>query len=255
MQVIGSKKVILAASLIFPAGSRPGRQAVRDLAARDRQFAISLEPGETPDPPEEGALNWVELVANGLTFDLAGLNPGPGAVLPDATHMFGLSRDLATEELESISLMPGPHLAGGRMMLPVLRSHALLAARLAVLPGIVAVAWHSARSWSSPEHFHTHVMRWIEGGAFPGFGLAALVPTPDGGIATEGLSLFTGQDLVLGPELAEDRPAGARIALRLMHWLVENGPLAEGETLTGPSGEHLRLEPSQNRRSIKVWKT
>jgi hypothetical protein len=141
------------------------------------------------------------------------------------------------------------------MLLPVLRTHALLAARLASLPQVQAVAWHTAGSWNSPEHFRSHVMRWIEGGAFPGLGLAALVSKPDGSIASEGLQLFTGQELVLADDLAEDRAVGARVALRLMHWLVDNGALTQREILTGPSGEQLLLEPSSDRRLIKVCKT
>jgi hypothetical protein len=99
------------------------------------------------------------------------------------------------------------------------------------------------------------VLRWIEGGAFPGLGLAALSASPDGGMVSEGLALFTGQEVLLTPSIAENRAAGARTALRVMHWLVENGAIDGRETLTGPGGELLQLEPSANRRVIKVWKT
>lgn len=244
-----------AASLLFNAGSRPDRSAVRDLAARDRQFAVSLEPDLPPGPDPSGRGDWIELVIHGLTFDLSGLAPRESAPVPEAAHLFGLGPEIRDARLEAVTLVPGPHLAGGRQMLPVLRSHALLTARLAALPQVVAVAWHAARCWCSPEFFRTNVLRWIEGGAFPGLGLAALAPTGEGGIASEGLALFTGQELELEPRLAEDRAEGARIAFRLMHWLVENGALAESETLTSPSGELLRLELSPNRRLIKVWKT
>jgi len=247
--------VMSAASLLFRAGSRPGRAELRELAARDAEFAVSLEPELPPITDPEGRTEWLELVMHGLTFDLAGLAPREDAFLPEAAHLFGLPRDLTRQALEAVTLVPGPHLAGGRMLLPVLRSHALLAARLTALPGVVAVAWHPARSWSAPDYFRTSVLRWLDGGAFPGLGLAALTPTAGGGLVSEGLSLFTGQELMLEPGLTGDRAAGARIALRLMHWLVENGALETEEILTGPSGEHLRLEPAKDRRLIKVWKT
>ena len=259
------------ASLVFSSGGRPDAQAVRDLAERDGQFAISLEPGasgaarttdqnETPegasdDAQDEGRGVWIELVANGLTFDLTGLAPGNGAALPERRHQFGLPPDFPMTGLEAVQLVPGPHLAGGHMLLPVLRTHALLAVRLAALPHVRAIVWHTAGSWNSPEHFCTHVTRWIDGGAFPGLGLAALVPTAEGGIVSEGLELFIGQEMELTPDLVEDRPTAARTALRLMHWLVENGSLTKGEILTGPSGEQLLLEPTPNRRLVKVWKT
>ena len=247
--------VMSAASLVFRAGSRPSRAELRELAARDREFAISLEPELPPITDPEGRTEWVELVMHGLTFDLSGLAPRDDMAMPEAAHLFGLPRDLARQALEAMTLVPGPHLAGGRMLLPVLRSHALLAARLTALPGVVAVAWHPARSWSAPEYFRNTVLRWIEGGAFPGLGLAALAPAGQGGLVSEGLSLFTGQELMLDQGLAQDRASGARIALRLMHWLVENGTLEAEEILTGPGGEHLRLEPSEDRRLIMVWKT
>ncbi len=244
-----------AASLLFNAGSRPDRAAVRALATEDGNFSVSLEPDLPPEPDPSGRGDWIELVIHGLTFDLSGLAPRGPAPPPEVRHMFGLPGEFAQRPLEAVTLEPGPHLAGGRQLLPVLRAHALLAARLAALPGVAAIAWHGARSASNPEFFRGAVLRWIDGGAFPGLGLAALVATPDGGLASEGLALFTGQELVLTAELAEDRAQGGRIALRLLHWLVENGTITSSETLTGPAGELLRLEPSADRRQIKVWKT
>ena len=98
------------------------------------------------------------------------------------------------------------------------------------------------------------MLRWIEGGVFPGLGLAALTPMPDGGMQSQGLALFTGQELRLEPELAADRTAGAKVALRLMHWLVEHGRLEAKETLPGPDGRPLHLEPSANGRFVRVWR-
>lgn len=244
-----------AASLLFTAGRRPDRAALRELASRDRSFAVSLEPDVPPGPDPSGRGDWVELVMHGLTFDLTGLAPREPAAMTATRHLFGLPHDFPTQEVEAITLVPGPHLAGGCQMLPVLRTHALLAARIAALPGVAAVTWHAARSLSAPDFFRAGVERWIEGGAFPGLGLAALAPSEGGGLQSEGLALFTGQELQLDPGLAEDRAEGARTALRLMHWLVENGAVEEAETLTGPSGELLHLEPTANRRLVKVWKT
>ena len=244
-----------AASLLFEVGSRPDRALIAELAARSGKFSISHEPDPSATSPSEKQGDWLELVIHGLTFDLHGLAPRASAPLPKARHLFGLSPETRQRPLEAVTLEPGPHLAGGRQMLPVLRSLAMQAAHLAALPGLVAVAWHAAHAWSAPEFFRGGVLRWIEGGAFPALGLAALAPTPAGSIISEGLALFTGQEIELEPRLAEERATGARIALRLMHWLVENGPLDSMETLTGPSGELLRLEPDAAGRLIKVWKT
>ena len=139
-------------------------------------------------------------------------------------------------------------------MIPVVRSLAWLSAVLTSLPGVQAVAWHPARSWSTTAHYRDSVLRWFDGGVFPGLGLAALSETRDGAMQSEGLALFTGQELRLEPELAENRVAAAKIGLRLMHWLVEHGPLDAAEALAGPDGQPLRLEPSSNGRYVRVWR-
>ena len=139
-------------------------------------------------------------------------------------------------------------------MFPVVRSLAWLSALLAGLPGVSAVAWHPAGSWCDPTYYRDSVLRWIEGGVFPGLGLAALAPTADGGLQSQGLALFTGQELRLEPELVEDRSAAAKIGLRLMHWMVENGRVDETEVVPCPDGQPLRLEPAVNGGIVRVWK-
>ncbi|AKH41449.1 hypothetical protein FHS61_001937 [Altererythrobacter atlanticus] len=196
----------------------------------------------------------MEIVANGLCFDISGLSPGESEPVTSAAHLFGLPNEIGDSHLEAILIRPGPHIAAARLMLPVARCLAGLGASFALLPGVQAVAWHSARSWSSPEHFRSSVLRWIDGGVFPGLGLAALLPLQDGGMASEGLSLFTGQEIRLAPELASDRRQGAQLAVRLMHWLVERGNLAEREEISGPESEQLILEPSSDRKVVEVRK-
>jgi hypothetical protein len=98
------------------------------------------------------------------------------------------------------------------------------------------------------------VLRWIEGGVFPGLGLTALAPNPDGGIHSEGLALFTGQELRIEPELMSDKAAGAKIAVRLIDYLVEVGQIGTSQRINGPDGRPLRLEPSANGRFVRVWR-
>ena len=255
-QDIDAGGIISAASLLFAPHERPDRQAVAALAQDNVGFAVSLDPVEEGDPANGSSdrRDWLELIASGLTFDLIGLAPGPAAEAPPLDHALGLPAEFDRGGLESITLRPGPHLAAGAAMLPVVRSLAWLTAQLAELPEARAVAWHPARCWCDPVHFRDSVRRWIEGGVFPGLGLASLAPVPDGGMQSQGLALFTGQELRLEPELAEDRAAGAKIALRLMHWLVEHGRLEAPERLAGPDGQPLRLEPSENTRCVRVWK-
>ena len=226
------------------------------LAQNNAGFAVSHDPadhGAGGNGVAEAA-SWVELLANGLTFDLVGLAPGRPADRPPSGPAFGLPDGFEAESLEAITLQPGPHLVAGGAMLPVVRSLAWLSALLTDLPGVRAVGWHPAPCWSAPSHFRDSVLRWIEGGVFPGLGLAALAPMPDGGMQSQGLALFTGQEMRLEPELVADRAAGAKIGLRLMHWMVENGRVDDIEVISCPDGQPLRLEPSANGRIVRVWR-
>jgi hypothetical protein len=243
-----------SAALLFEAGCRPGLAAVAELAESTGAFSISFVPSDDiahergPD-----ANRWVELLVNGLTFDLNGLAPGKGSAPPPHSHAFGFANSVPSQ-VEALCLKPGPHLAAGVRVLPVLRALATLAANLAMLNRLSAVAWPAARIVCEPRHFRDSVLRWTEGGPFPAFCLAALAPVPDGGLQSEGLALFTGQELRLEPELVRDSAAAARIGVRLLHWLSERGRITAKETVTGPDGEPLRLELSANGRFVRAWR-
>jgi len=223
---------------------------VRALAASTGQFSVSLDTSEEGGQ-EEG---WLELLANGLTFDLTGLAPQPSIEVPATAHTFGIAPGAETDAFQPVLVKPGPHLAAGGAMFPVVRTLAMIAANLAQLEGVKAVAWHPARAISEAGYFRTSVLRWIEGGAFPGLGLTALVPTDDGGLESEGLALFTGQELRMRPDVVMDRAEASKIALRLLNWLVEHGRITESFGFTGPSGETLRLEPVDNFGIVEVWR-
>ncbi len=196
----------------------------------------------------------MELLANGLTFDCTGLAPQMGSDLPDIRHSYGLPATFDQPAHQAVTVCPGPNLAGGGTMFPVVRTLAMIAANLAQLDGVEAVAWHPARALCEADYFRRSVTRWIEGGTFPGLGLTALVPCEDGGLVSEGLSLFTGQELRMRPEVVSDNAEASKIALRLLDWLVENGQITESFDFTGPSGETFRLEPVGNLGSVEVWR-
>jgi hypothetical protein len=255
-QDIENNAVMPGISLLFATGERPGAAAIAEHARDKGGYSVSLNPAARGSGAQAQGRTacWLELLANGLTFDLVGLAPGPAADGPPRGQAYDLPAEIEFERLEAVALRPGPHLADGETTLPVVRALAALGASLGALPGARAVAWHTARSWCSPGHFSETVLRWIDCGAFPAFSLAAVVPMPDGGMRSEGMALFAGQELRIEPELAEDRVADARLWMRLLHWLYEHGRLSGPEVLRGPDGERLRLEPSPNGRFIRVWK-
>ncbi|BBC72720.1 conserved hypothetical protein [Altererythrobacter sp. B11] len=243
-------------AILFPRGQRPAATDVAALLAGVGEASISLDPARAPGGGRVAGRDWLELLMGGITFDLAGLAPGSAEGLPKAAHVFALPPGTPERDLEAISLRPGPHLSigGGILPLPVLRCLAALGARLSLLSGAEAVAWAPARSWSGPAHFRDSVNGWLAGGVFPGFGLAALSPQPGGAMVSEGLAAFTGQELRISPALARDRVVGAKLGLRLLHWMVENGTLRAPRLLTGPEGETLRLDLSRGGSVVEVWK-
>lgn len=220
------------------------------LADATGQFSISLDPSRE-DGQEE---SWLELLANGLTFDLEGLAPQSCIAMPETAHTYGIGREVDLATLQPVLIKPGPHLAAGGAMFPVVRTLAMIAAHLTKLDGVEAVAWHPARAVSDAGYFRRSVLAWIEGGAFPGLGLAALVPTDEGGLRSEGLSLFTGQELNMMPEVVTDRAEASKIALRLLNWLVEHGRITQTFGFTEPSGQTLRLEPVDRTGIVNVWR-
>lgn len=249
----------LAVSLLFVAGARPGAAVIGDLAERCGGFSISAghgtaeAVGEVKDADAAGEHVWLELLASGLAFDILGLAPGPPAGLPPCAQAYVLDDDTDPLAMEALTLRPGSHLAGGQAMFPIIRTLALLAASLARADGVVAVAWHPARSWCRPGYFRDGVLRWIEGGALFGCGLVALSVTADGGIQSEGLALFTGQELRIEPELMLEPAEGETIGIRLLDHLFECGKIETARPITGPGGLPLRLEPSANGRFVRVW--
>jgi hypothetical protein len=257
-RVIGTQDLGSAVSLLFAAGRRADVDSIRQLAEKQAGFSISFDPTAEhmrgDSAPGEPGQEWLELLANGLTFDLVGLAPGAPAEAPTCLHAYALAANLDPAGMEALTVRPGPHLAGGHTMIPVVRSLAWVGAILAQVEGVAAVAWHPARSWCGPAYFRQGVLRWIEGGVFPGLGLTALAANPDGGLHSEGLALFTGQELRIEPELMSDRAAGAKIGVRLIDYLVEAGRIEAPQRINGPDGQPLRLEPSANGRFVRAWR-
>jgi len=235
--------------LLFAPGHRPAVSEIKALSQELGQFAVTLE---SSGPVKE--IRWAELLANGLTFDLTGLSPGKPGPGVATGHLFGLAEGFDPAACEGVALSPGPHLTSGGPMVPVLRCLAWLAAELSSLEHLRAIVWSPARTICGPTYFRDAVMRWIGGGAFPGLGLTALRPNTDGSLESEGLALFTGQELRLEPDHGHDQAQDAKVALRLLHWLVENGQVDQTMSLTGPMGETLLLEPRAEDGIVHVWR-
>lgn len=204
-------------------------------------FSIS----HRPDPAE----GWLELLSNGLTFDCHGIVPGEPAATPPRGAMLGLD---AIPDGEAIALRPGPHIAAGRGMLPVVRALAAVGVRLATLPGVRAVCWQPAGSWMEAGYYRRVVGDWLDGGAFPALGLTSLRRESNGAMVSLGLGLLIGQELRFEPERNLSAGAVARISVRLIHELISNGPLAEAKEFVGADGEQLLAVPVRGGEQLRV---
>lgn len=234
-------------SLVFAPGQRPDLGGLQSLAAEQSgpgaraPFSIS----HLPDPSQ----GWVELLADGLTFDCAGLTPAEAAPRPGGGALLGLERE---PDGEAISLSPGPHLADAMGMIPVVRTLAGIGSRLAAMPGVTAVIWNPARCWMPPAYFCKVIDSWLADGPFPALGLTSLQRETDGSIVSVGLALLTGQELRFLPDQKLVAADLARIAVRLIHALIELGPLTGSHSFVGPEREDLLVTPNLRGTQLDV---
>lgn len=236
-------------ALVFADGTRPAADAVAALASGAAATRPAPGPSFTishrPDPGE----GWVELLTNGLTFDCRGLEPADSAQMPLAGTLIGLGQQPAGG---CITLAPGPHLTAGKGFVPIVRALAGLGARLAALPGVQAVVWQPARSWMAPDYFIKLMADWQSGGAFPALGLTTLQSEANGAMVSRGLELLIGQELRIEAGHNLTPAEVARIAVRLIHQLVNDGALAEAGEFTGPAGERIVAVPVRNAKQLRV---
>ena len=103
-----------------------------------------------------------------------------------------------------------------------------------------------------PAYFRRVVGDWLAGGAFPALGLTSLRRESNGAMVSLGLGLLIGQELRFEPERALSAAAVARISVRLIHELIERGPLQEPEDFVGPDGEALLAVPVRGGEQLRV---
>lgn len=250
------EQVDAALSLLFAPGGRPSADDVeRALAGSVADLPDSAGPAIARITNGRGGGDgWLELLASGLTFDLTGLAPALSAAVPGAAHFYGLATEDAGQPREAIAIAPGPHLEGGGAMLPVVRTMAAVASALAARLGALTVCWAPARSWMDPNYFARIVDGWLTGGAFPALGLTAIERRHDGGVESDGLAYFVGQELRVDPRRGESAADTVKLAVRAIDHLVRHGRVERRERLTGPGGEALVAEPTADGRYVRLWR-
>ena len=139
-------------------------------------------------------------------------------------------------------------------MLPVVRAMAAIAGILALELEALAVCWEPAGSWMDPQYFSRVVEGWCAGGAFPALGLIGIERTHDGGVESDGLDFFVGQELRIDSRRGESAADTVKLAARVIDHLVNCGAIFTREALVGPGGEPLLAEPSTDGKLLRVWR-
>lgn len=249
--------------LLFAKGKRPDRLAIKALADRLPYLAATHDPAHddasSAEPAvgagETGEHHWLELLRDGLTFDLVGITPGPAVTFPQVSHRFDLPALPDAQDYEALALLAGPHIASGGNSMPLMRSLLALACDIVrQFDDLAAVVWRPAASAIGRRFFESATSAWLDGGPFPALGLTAFVPTADGALESVGLSFWIGQELRIEPALSADRVAATRLGIRLVNHLVLAGGLSQDDRIAAADGTRLALRPSRNRALISVWR-
>ncbi|MBV7259859.1 hypothetical protein [Erythrobacter crassostreae] len=226
----------------------------------DQPLQLVVNEGETlkrskASQEDETEEFWVELLRDGLTFDLRGLAPGEAESIPATDYRYDVDQSPAALRLEAIHLLPGQHLAGGANSVPVLRGLIALACDLIRhFDDLVAIVWEPARSLIGRRYFESVASAWLEGGAFPALGLTSFRETSDGALQTVGLDFWIGQELRIEAPLSSEKVEATRLGARIVNQLVIIGGLEQSERITAPDGSHLIMRPSRNGNFVRVMR-
>lgn len=230
---------------------------MRAFAARQQVVGLSHDPfrddAAQPGAVWPGQQVWVELLRDGLTFDVSALAPGPETDFPVIAHRFDLTALPTPITHDVIALRPGPHLAAGARSQPVVRAMLALACDMVLsFENLAAISWGPSGSAIGRRFFESVTTAWLDGGPFPALGLTAFAETADGAMQSVGLEFWIGQELRIEPQLCADRIAATRLGVRLVNQLVLSGGVKSDERIIAPDGTRLVLRPSPDRAYINV---
>lgn len=200
-------------------------------------------------------LVWLELLREGLAFDLRGLAPGDAPQFPAVSHRFDLEDLPSPARFEALHLVPGHHLKGGERTTPVVKGLVGLARDLVHhFDDLVAIVWPPSASAIGRRFFESVTTAWLEGGPFPALGLTAFKETLDGALQSEGLEFWIDQELRIEPPLSSDKVTATRLGVRLVNHLVMVGGIEGDERTVAPDGSRLIMRTSRNGRFVRVWR-
>lgn len=112
---------------------------------------------------------------------------------------------------------------------------------------VLAVLWSGADSLLGADYFRRMVGIWLDGGAFPALGLAALVKDERGVVRSVGLDVLVGQDVAVLPASGMSAADQARLAMRVMDFLVREGPVQQDQSVAvdGFGMINMQIDPKE----------
>ncbi|MEL7196981.1 MAG: hypothetical protein AAGL10_01590 [Pseudomonadota bacterium] len=204
-------------------------------------------------PARTSESTWIELLHNGLTFDLKGLEPGQADEIPAIEHRFDLASERSAEDFETLRIVPGEHLISGKASMPIVKGMIGLARDMINhFEDLEGVYWPPSQSVIGRRFFESISTAWLEGGAFPALGLTAFKEAEDGALQSVGLDFWVGQELSIEPPLANDKVSATRLAVRIINQVILVGGISEAERITSPDRAVLIMKPSRNQKFIRV---
>ncbi len=254
--------------MLFAKGKRPDRGAIARFVGTQLATSLSFDP-ESGTPTlagkgdNEGAIEmaqthaegkaWVELLRDGLLFDLEGLSPSQPLTVPMTDNRYDFDHSKSLAMYDAMRLIPGTNLAGGEHTLPVVRCLISLARDLAYeFDDIAAFVWPPASSVISREFFESTAAAWLAGGSFPALGLTSFRETMDGAMQSVGLEYLIGQELIIEAPLCNDRVKATRLGIRLINQLIMVGGIEKSERLAAPDGSRLIMRFSCDDKFVRV---
>jgi hypothetical protein len=238
--------------LLLAKGNRPSADDMEKLVLASAQDAASRMATVQIAHRQRADDGRLELLSCGLSFELEGLHPADSRPVPYASYFYGLPGDAAKRALEAIALYPGPHITSGATMLPVVRAMAAVAGEVARHLDVQAICWRPSGCWMDASYFRRVISIWQAGGAFPALGLTAVECLEDGTVLSDGVSYFTGQDLLVKPRKGEAVASTVKLAVRMIDYLVRNGAVEGRTQIPGPDGEMLLAEATSNGRRVVI---
>lgn len=213
---------LLAYSLWF-AGRRPGSDRVGECIRRlDDRLLLQ----HTPANGTSAA--WI-IVAEGVSFEILGLAPGPGYDAATPEMQFDLA-DGWQVGAEPVAIVPRHVAHDDTDPLDIVRCASRVARVLAQSGDCNAIGWGPASSVMSAPYFERIVGDWLSGGPFPALGLVSLALDAHDALVSRGLAPICGQEIVI--PMIEDFAAAqrARVAIRMIDHLSKSGPIeVEGD--------------------------